>query len=687
MPKASLGAALVSALLVLSCGNSRVPSEDTGIDAGSDSAVDLTADAAAPDLPPDAAKPTCTDGIKNALETDTDCGGNACFPCAAGKKCLLRTDCASGMCTAGVCAAATCTDKVKNGQETDADCGGGTCPSCANGKQCKAKTDCASKVCAGNVCAYPACGDGVKNGSETDADCGGGCSPCADGKQCSSSKDCSSGVCFPAIKICGQATCSDWTRNGKETDIDCGGPTCPSCANGKQCTAKTDCASGVCQGSVCAYPMCNDGAKNGSETDTDCGGFACQACATGKKCLAGYDCASKVCSSATNTCAAATCADGVANSKETDIDCGGSCPACAAGKACKQAADCGSLYCAKGICKTPTCKDKVKNGSETDVDCGGVICSGCVDGKQCVKGTDCVSGVCSGGACQMPTCKDKVKNGSETDVDCGGQNCPLCAGGKGCKTCSDCGSMICAGGTCSKITAASCAKIKAACPAAKSGLYFIDLNGGSANDAFAAQCDMTTAGGGWTRCASIIYKADKSTALYGVKGQSIGGDTKDSYFGAGGTAKLKQQCFDLLSGEVGFMLKHDDEGKAAGGPYDYVYAWKFSHADLTSTLKFSLVTGSGSSQLTDVKATMLVTPVTGNPPLCLDWGDGNSTYVCYKAGQYRGTSRGLWMATTSPVTAAKQTWVEISDTLFDRMGVRDAGQAIKRDGVMDLFVR
>jgi hypothetical protein len=48
-------------------------------------------------------QPTCTDGVKDANETDTDCGGSVCATCASGKACLANFDCQSKMCTMGVC--------------------------------------------------------------------------------------------------------------------------------------------------------------------------------------------------------------------------------------------------------------------------------------------------------------------------------------------------------------------------------------------------------------------------------------------------------------------------------------------------------------------------------------------------------------------------------------------------------
>jgi hypothetical protein len=145
------------------------------------------------------ALPTCSDLIKNAAETDVDCGGGTCPRCGAGLTCGAATDCASGICSGGVCAVPTCTDTKTNGAETDVDCGGGTCPACANGKACLLGRDCASKVCGGGVCAVPSCSDSVQNAFETDVDCGGSvCPACADGKRCVVVTDCLNGACNTA---------------------------------------------------------------------------------------------------------------------------------------------------------------------------------------------------------------------------------------------------------------------------------------------------------------------------------------------------------------------------------------------------------------------------------------------------------------------------------------------------------
>jgi parallel beta-helix repeat protein len=47
--------------------------------------------------------PDCADGIQLRNETDIDCGGGTCPPCAAGQQCLVAGDCQSSVCTGSIC--------------------------------------------------------------------------------------------------------------------------------------------------------------------------------------------------------------------------------------------------------------------------------------------------------------------------------------------------------------------------------------------------------------------------------------------------------------------------------------------------------------------------------------------------------------------------------------------------------
>jgi hypothetical protein len=141
----------------------------------------------------------CSNGQKDANETDVDCGG-ACQPCADHEGCLSGADCLSHVCEGGTCIPSACDDKVKNGNETDIDCGG-NCPPCAAGGSCGKDADCKGASCVGGHC-EATCTDGAQDGAESDVDCGMACGAsalCADGKKCGAAGDCQSGVCLQSL--------------------------------------------------------------------------------------------------------------------------------------------------------------------------------------------------------------------------------------------------------------------------------------------------------------------------------------------------------------------------------------------------------------------------------------------------------------------------------------------------------
>jgi hypothetical protein len=203
---------------------------------------------------------SCTDSVANGNETDVDCGGPSCPRCDNKKQCEAGADCQSGICEATqlVCQDATCQDSTQNPGETDVDCGGGSCAPCAASKKCLVASDCTSGVCEGppnaKMCSMPSCTDKVKNGNETAPDCGGGtCPVCPDASTCKVPADCASHVCSGAPLLCQAATCFDLIKNGSESDTDCGG-SCSACANTKTCAAGSDCASGKCGPSSTCVP-------------------------------------------------------------------------------------------------------------------------------------------------------------------------------------------------------------------------------------------------------------------------------------------------------------------------------------------------------------------------------------------------------------------------------------------------
>ena len=194
--------------------------------------------------------PTCEDGRKNGLETDVDCGGPHCEPCAQGGSCSFDRDCESNRCENKVCEAPTCDDGRRNGEETDVDCGGPLCEACDIGEGCVQAQDCESQFCYEGLCLEAQCNDGIQNGEESDVDCGGPhCPGCEEGRRCEEHQDCESQYCEAGV--CGLPPCDEDLSTAEQTDLFCGGPFCAACEAGKHCLEDRDCESEICRGEVC----------------------------------------------------------------------------------------------------------------------------------------------------------------------------------------------------------------------------------------------------------------------------------------------------------------------------------------------------------------------------------------------------------------------------------------------------
>ncbi len=77
--------------------------------------------------------PSCSNNTKDPGETDTDCGGPKCKPCAIGQTCATGTDCLTGKCTGDKC---VCFDQAQ----------------CLNGKYCASNGQCLDKKSAPTPC-------------------------------------------------------------------------------------------------------------------------------------------------------------------------------------------------------------------------------------------------------------------------------------------------------------------------------------------------------------------------------------------------------------------------------------------------------------------------------------------------------------------------------------------------------
>jgi hypothetical protein len=112
------------------------------------------------------------------------------------------------------------------------------------------------------------------------------------------------------------------------------------------------------------------------------------------------------------------------NGDETDVDCGGSCPDdCDVGEGCAEDDDCVSDACDQDaqLCVDPTCANGMLDPEETDVDCGGACGPTCDIGEDCISDDDCISDNCGDdGSCQPNPlwCTDADGDGFGDPDDC-----------------------------------------------------------------------------------------------------------------------------------------------------------------------------------------------------------------------------------------------------------------------------
>ncbi len=403
---------------------------------------------------------TCIDTVKNANETDIDCGGPDCLPCNDNDDCLVDSDCQSGVCDpAGLtCTPPTCVDSVKNQDETDTDCGGATCPLCGPGLGCAMDGDCAGGSCVGSICAET-CTDGVQNQDETDADCGGLiCNDCLDGDNCLVAADCVSNFCN--AQVCAPCT-GDADCAGNEY---CSSGTClGDLATGVACGNDAQCLTGQCEDGVC----CN----------VDCSGL-CQACAASK--TGGVDGTCAPVTSATdpdNECALSQCTTGACDGI-------GACGTLNAGTSCGSPLSCaGSTQTNQDTCDgTGVCTDNLSTNCAPYV-CGATSCK-----TSCTVDADCLSGnYCAGGACvpqkaQGAACAlgNECAAGNCVDGFCCNNAC-----GSLCQACSNAKTGA-ANGTCANIVSATDPDNECATAACQTGTC--NGSGACGNDPSGTSC-------------------------------------------------------------------------------------------------------------------------------------------------------------------------------------------------------
>lgn len=172
-----------------------------------------------PPPPVECVEATCEAGICGAgpVAPGTPCSLGVCDAQGGCVECLQQSDCmALEMCTANACVPVppTCSDGLKNGGETDTDCGGPTCPPCPDGDACLVDADCVSASCDNNVCGQPVplCAQ-----QPPDAQTGQRCPlfmPCAQSSECGIFVGCQQWFCNNAKTCELNALVNCWTDVG-----------------------------------------------------------------------------------------------------------------------------------------------------------------------------------------------------------------------------------------------------------------------------------------------------------------------------------------------------------------------------------------------------------------------------------------------------------------------------------------
>jgi len=257
------------------------------------------------------------------------------------------------------------------------------------------------------------------------------CSVASDCPHLSSLGPCEQPVCNAGA--CDVAPVAAGTRLEAQTAGDCRAAVCD--AAGDVASIDDDDDVPEDDGNDCTADGCNAGSSQHlpEPSGTTCamdGGKVCDGHGACVECVLPSECTTNVCQD--GACRPAICDNGMLDTGESDVDCGGDCGGCAPEQMCGADGDCVGMECALGAC-VPNCADKVTNHGESAEDCGAVCpASLCGNGKHCATDADCDSGWCdaTSDTCATPSCTDSVQNGTETGVDCGGASagvtCPAC---------------------------------------------------------------------------------------------------------------------------------------------------------------------------------------------------------------------------------------------------------------------
>lgn len=247
---------------------------------------------------------------------------------------------------------------------------------------------------------------------------------------------------------CSQATCVDGECDAERAPegTECAEGVCDELGVCVECLANDHCdGEELCRDNKCVPRSCADGVINGDETDIDCGGDECNRCDYGELCGNDDDCRTLHCAAGVGEDGAALCGFCSENSQcKASHFCDKSTGYCvdklANGKVCTLDRQCASGQCVDGVCCDTACDGfcETCGGYEGSFPAG--TCSANPFGTD--EDGDCGADYCNG--YRQCACGDGARNAHETDVDCGGPACGACPPGADCGDPADCGSGVCA---------------------------------------------------------------------------------------------------------------------------------------------------------------------------------------------------------------------------------------------------